>query len=75
VVSATGPHGRKVLFSRPENNTKLIRKLPAKGEKDCCVCSKRTKNGPLKRRRSRIVCVKCEKGLHGECFQQQKCSK
>ena len=54
-----------------ENETKLIRKLPAKKEKDCCVCSKRTKNG----RRSRTVCVKCEKGLHGECFPQNKCSK
>ena len=58
-----------------ENDTKLIRKLPAKKEKDCCVCSKRTKNGPVKRRRSRTVCVKCEKGLHGECFPQHKCSK
>jgi hypothetical protein len=31
-----------------ENDTKLIRKMPAK-KKDCCVCSKRTKNGPVKR--------------------------
>ena len=58
-----------------ENVTKLIRKLSAKKEKDCCVCSKRTKKGPVKRRRSRTVCVKCEKGLHGECFPQHKCSK
>ena len=55
-----------------KNDTKFIRKLPAKKEKDCCVCSKRTKNGPVKRRRSRTVCVKCEKGLHGECFPQHK---
>jgi hypothetical protein len=58
-----------------ENDTKLIRKLPAQEEKDCCVCSKRTKNGPVKRRRSITVCVKCEKGLQGECFPQHKCSK
>ena len=31
-----------------ENDTKLIRKLPAKKEKDCCVCSKRTRKGQLK---------------------------
>ena len=37
-----------------ENDTKLIRKLPAK--EDCCVRGKRTKNGPVKRRRSRTVC-------------------
>jgi hypothetical protein len=58
-----------------ESDTKLIRKLPAKKEQDCCVCNKRTKNGPVKRRRSRTVCGKCEKGLHGECFPQHKCSK
>jgi hypothetical protein len=58
-----------------KNDAKLIRKLPAKKEKNCCVCSKRMKNGPFKRRRSRTVCVKCEKGLHGECFPQRKCSK
>jgi hypothetical protein len=39
-----------------EKGIKLIRKLPAKKEKDCCVCSKRTKNGPVKRQRSGTVC-------------------
>jgi hypothetical protein len=69
--SGVGILGKK----NDENDTKLIRKLPPKKEKDCCVCSKRTKNGPVKWRRSRTVCVKCEKGLHSECFPQHKCSK
>ena len=31
-----------------KNDTKLIRKLPAKKEKDCCVCSKERRMGQLK---------------------------
>ena len=30
-----------------ENDTKLIRKLPAKKDKDCCVCTKERRMGQL----------------------------
>lgn len=55
--------------------TQFIRKLPANKEKDCCVCSNRSKNENSKRRRARTVCVKCEKGCHGECFPNHVCKK
>jgi len=45
-----------------------LRQLPAKKEKDFCVCSTGTKRGPVKSWRSRTVCIKCEKGLHRQCF-------
>lgn len=45
-----------------------IRKLPEKKESRCCVC---TAEG--KKRRSRTVCNRCNKGLHGECFPKHKC--
>ncbi|PNF31176.1 hypothetical protein B7P43_G15164, partial [Cryptotermes secundus] len=48
--------------------------LPARKEKDCCVCNRRTRLGKGQRRRSRTICAKCEKGLHGECFPEHKCT-
>jgi hypothetical protein len=42
-----------------ESVSKYLRKLTRK--RDCCVCSKRTKNDKGKRR-LRIVCVKCNEG-------------
>lgn len=45
-----------------------IRKLPEKKERICSVCS--TKD---QRRRSRTVCVRCNKGLHHDCLQRHKC--
>jgi hypothetical protein len=47
----------------------LIR-LPGKKAKDCCVCDRRSFG---KRRRSRTVCVKCERGLHWICFPFHRC--
>jgi hypothetical protein len=45
-----------------------LRQLPAKKEKDFCVCSTGTKCRPVKSWRSRTVCIKCEKGLYRQCF-------
>jgi hypothetical protein len=56
-----------------ENKGKHLRKLPPGKLKDCCVCNKR-KLGKGQRRRSRTICAKCEKGLHGECFPEHKCT-
>ena len=39
--------------------------LPGRKEKDCCVCSDRSRGGV--RRRSRTVCKLCGKGLHRDC--------
>ncbi|PNF14860.1 hypothetical protein B7P43_G05151 [Cryptotermes secundus] len=47
----------------------LIR-LPGKKEKDCCVCNRRADG---RRRRSRTVCAKCERGLHWICFPLHRC--
>jgi hypothetical protein len=57
-----------------QNQGKHLRKLPPGKVKNCCVCSKSTKLGKGARRRSRTICVKCEKGLHGECFPEHKCT-
>lgn len=48
-----------------------IRKIPGEKEKDCTVCSDRKNKGP--RKRARTQCVKCLKGLHGECAARHKC--
>lgn len=47
----------------------LIR-LPGKKEKDCCVCNRRAEG---KRRRSKTMCMKCERGLHCICFPFHRC--
>ena len=44
--------------------------LPKKLERQCVVC-----HSPQQRRRSRTVCVKCEKGLHIKCATFHKCRK
>jgi hypothetical protein len=38
----------------------------------CSSSNKRTKHKPLKRQRSRKMCIKCEKGLHGQCVLHHK---
>ncbi|XP_046676117.1 longitudinals lacking protein, isoforms H/M/V-like isoform X6 [Homalodisca vitripennis] len=48
-----------------------IEKLPEKKQRICCVCSKMSRD---KRRRSRTVCVRCKKGVHGICFVKHFCS-
>ncbi|XP_021936450.1 piggyBac transposable element-derived protein 4-like [Zootermopsis nevadensis] len=45
-----------------------IRKLPEKKEYRCVVCSTKEM-----RRRSRTVCKRCNRGLHGECFPKHRC--
>jgi hypothetical protein len=47
--------------------TQELRKLPAKKDSKCIVCS-------TKERRARTVCTRCNKGgLHGECFPKHRC--
>jgi hypothetical protein len=56
------------------NSVRKLETLPNRKEKDCCVCSNREKNrGVGKRRRSRTICTKCQKGIHGLCFTNHKC--
>jgi hypothetical protein len=45
-----------------------LRKLPEKKESQCIVCSIKKS-----RRRTRTVCTRCNKGLHGECFPKHPC--
>jgi hypothetical protein len=63
--SAAGLSGTK-----NETYSYHLREVPTKKEKDFCVWSTRTKHRPVKRWRSRTVCIECEKGLHRECFHQ-----
>lgn len=49
-------------------------KLPGKKEKNCCVCSGRANSDTGKRKRARTMCSRCEKGLHGICFPDHKCT-
>ena len=45
--------------------------IPQGKEKDCCMCSNRTIPGG--RKRTRTMCSRCTKGLHGPCFPKHKC--
>lgn len=45
--------------------------VPNSGEKDCSVCSNRKVPGG--RKRSRTMCQRCLKCLHGPCFPKHKC--
>lgn len=45
--------------------------IPDKKEKDCTVCS--NPKGP--RKRTRTMCIGCNKGLHGICLVKHKCKK
>ncbi|CAK9832764.1 PiggyBac transposable element-derived protein 4 [Anthophora retusa] len=47
-----------------------VRKLPGKLERVCVVCSR--KNGGPKRK-SRTICNRCNKGLHGVCISSHEC--
>ncbi|XP_046417424.1 piggyBac transposable element-derived protein 4-like [Neodiprion fabricii] len=47
-----------------------VRKLPEKLERVCVVCSRKD-GGP--KRKSRTVCNKCNKGLHGVCISSHEC--
>jgi hypothetical protein len=47
-----------------------LRQLPDTKEKNCIVCSGKHCQ---KRSRSRTVCIKCEKGVHGICLVQHRC--
>nr|XP_031836771.1 piggyBac transposable element-derived protein 4-like [Nomia melanderi] len=51
-----------------------LEKLPGEKEKDCCVCSTRSKDDGGKRRRIQTICSICKKGLHGACFPQHRCN-
>lgn len=46
-----------------------MRKLPENKEKNCSVCSTKEK-----RKRSRMCCSQCTKGIHPECFNKHKCA-
>ncbi|XP_066992310.2 piggyBac transposable element-derived protein 4-like [Anabrus simplex] len=45
-----------------------VRKLPDRRESRCCVC---TSEG--RKQRSRTICTRCSKGLHGDCYSKHKC--
>ncbi|KDR14830.1 hypothetical protein L798_11275 [Zootermopsis nevadensis] len=45
-----------------------LRKLPERKESQCTVCSIKKK-----RRKARMVCSRCNRGLHGECFPKHRC--
>jgi hypothetical protein len=45
-----------------------IQMLPGRKEKNCVVCSK-----PNNRKRSRTMCIRCNKGLHGQCMVKHTC--
>ncbi|PNF19106.1 hypothetical protein B7P43_G09791 [Cryptotermes secundus] len=47
-----------------------IRRLAGRKERVCVVCSRKN-GGPV--HRSRTICIRCEKGLHGLCMSQHKC--
>lgn len=68
-------HGGGVLPGPSRNTDNILTKLPGRKEKDCCVCNERTAAGVGKRKRSRTVCGRCEKGLHGHCLSKHKCAK
>ncbi|KAI4474704.1 hypothetical protein M0802_015485 [Mischocyttarus mexicanus] len=53
-----------------ESTVPGIHKLPGRREKVCVVCS-RVDGGPV--RRSRTICNKCNKGLHGICISKHQC--
>ncbi|XP_043264197.1 uncharacterized protein LOC122404327 [Colletes gigas] len=50
-----------------ENRLRLV-KLPQRNLRNCVVCS--TKN---KRKRSHLICVQCEKGVHPTCYHKHQC--
>ncbi|KZC13196.1 hypothetical protein WN55_05529 [Dufourea novaeangliae] len=52
-----------------ENTFGLV-KLPQRNLRYCAVCS--TKN---KRKRSHLICVQCQKGVHPTCFHKHQCFK
>ena len=49
-----------------------IKTLPGKKETDCCVCSN-CKKLEIWCKCTRMICVKCDKGLHGTCLSKHKC--
>ncbi|XP_078331274.1 uncharacterized protein LOC144625087 [Crassostrea virginica] len=55
---------------QPRRVVAIVRQIAGKKEKDCIVCSDRA-NGV--RRRSRMQCTKCNKGLHFQCRKRHAC--
>ena len=49
-----------------------MKTLPGKKEKNCCVCCNH-KKPKIGHRRSQMICVKYDKGLHGTCLSKHKC--
>lgn len=47
-----------------------VRKLPERLERVCVVCSRKD-GGP--KRKSRTICNRCNKGLHGVCISSHEC--
>jgi hypothetical protein len=45
-----------------------LKKFPEKKKSQCLVCSTKER-----RWRTRTLCTRCNKGLHGECFPKYRC--
>lgn len=60
----------KDLINNSPSTSYGVKLLPKKQERQCAVCYT-----PGLRKRSRTVCVKCEKGLHPKCIDLHKCTK
>ena len=64
-------HGICDLNNKEQNNQVCgVKLLPGKLERNCLVC-----HNPRERKRSRTVCITCEKGLHTRCAGLHKCPK
>ena len=59
-------------INRYQQTSSGIKTLPGKKEKDCCVCSN-CKKPEIERKRTQIIWIKCDKGLHGTCLSKHKC--
>lgn len=67
---------KRIANDRPlaETSTNVprigVQKLPGKLERVCVVCSRKD-GGP--KRKSRTICNRCNKGLHGVCISSHEC--
>ena len=74
IIESLASEYKNILFERQnsQQTSSGIKTLPGKKEKDCCVCSNRKKI-EIGRKRTRTICVKCDRGLHGTCLSKHKC--
>ena len=68
-AQAVQEHDAPLRERQAENIQAGVRLLPGRRESECVVCSRKNGNG---RKRSRTVCVVCERGLHVACEDRHK---